>query len=344
MTHLLGTGGTGLVMSNTVKALLAADPDMTATILDLGEMDAVASDFFGDLLARITHVRGDIRDPSVLGEITQRAPVTHVVHGAAHCHVPEWERNDPTQFVQVNVVGTTNLLDWARDLPQLQKFLYVSTGDIYGEPTRFTPEGPQAADGPYDTPEIYAITKYCADHLCRRYGELFDIDVQRIRLSAIFGPMERGTAGRALMSLPFKIAASIVEERPLRITEESLSAGKDFLSAQDVADAVTAILATDGIAGEAFNVAGGRYVLIQEFLDTASQIVPDFCYEIVADGESADFHQDISKRLARWDAYSISRLTKLVGWKPRPLEQQVQTYLEWVTGHPDPSAALGIRV
>lgn len=333
--HLLVTGGTGFVMSNVVKQVLTNSPEAEVSILDLGRTGDLARNFLGSDMARVKHYQGDIRDRAVLDRMAGDHEITHVIHGAAYCHVPEWERDNPTGFIEVNVMGTTTIMEWARSLASLRQLICVSSGGVYGDPSRFSSGEPQAEDGPFNPPELYAISKYAGEQIARRYGELFDIDVRRVRFSAVFGPMERATSSRSLMSLPYHIARALIEQRPLRLTKEGLRAGGDFLSSAEVGVAMEHLLAADGLAGRVYNVAGGQYLRFQDIVDTAQEIAPELQYELVADGKEADFDQDPSLRLARWNAYAIDALRDAVGWQPRPFEVQLSSYLDWVMEDPD---------
>lgn len=333
--HLLVTGGTGFVMSNVVKHVLASSPDAVVSILELGPPSDVAKDFFGEALSRIHHFEGDICERQSFDRVSREHDITHVIHGAAYCHAPEREQTNPTAFVSVNVLGTMTVMEWARSTVSLQRLICVSSGGVYGDPSQFSSEEPQREDGPFNPPELYAISKYAGEQIARRYGELFDIDVRRVRFSAVFGPMERPTSSRSLMSLPYHIARSLIDQRPLRLTRAGLHAGGDFLSSMDVGAALDGLLRADGLAGSVYNIAGGEYIRFKDMIDVAEAVAPDLRYELVEDGDQADFHQDPALRLGRWNAYAIDAIRNAVGWKPRSFEMQLRSYLEWVMEDPD---------
>jgi len=244
MTVLI-TGGTGFVMSNVVKHLLETDPDATAIILDLAPVEGVVAQFFEPVRERVVSVQGDVRDRHVLEQISAEWPLTHVVHAAMVAHFPQWELETPAKFIDVNVMGTVNLLEWARQLDGLQQFIYVSSGGVYGDPTPESPKGPQPETGPFSPPELYAISKFTSEQIVRRYGELFGLDTRRVRFSGVFGPMERYTPGRVTMAMPYYMVRSVIEQRPFRLTAETVEAGGDFLSAEDIGHALPLILRAD---------------------------------------------------------------------------------------------------
>jgi dTDP-glucose 4,6-dehydratase len=333
MTGILVTGGTGFVLSNLVRSLLTAWPDAEIAVLDVTTKDALAREFFGAAGDRLRLFEGDIRDAKVLRSISQDISVTYVVHGATVTHDAETERTDPTRYVDVNLGGTVALLEWLRTLTSLRRFVYVSTGGVYGNPQPASPLDIQSEIGPFDPPELYAVSKYAAELVVRRYASLFNLPACRVRLSDVFGPMERPTGTRRLMSLPFRMMRALIERRPLRITRPTLSAGGDYLSAQDVAAAILAILKRESLPYDLFNIAAGVWRTVPEIFTAFATVAPGFQHEIVAPGE-AEVDLNPANRLARYNAYAIARIKEL-GWHPRRLEDQFGAYLKWIMQEPE---------
>ena len=332
--RVLVTGASGFVMSNVVRTLLTEDGEARAVVVDLGSRDGLVEEFFAPFERRVDRVSGDIRDPAVLDRAFSCGAITHVVHGATVTHVDSWEREDPARFIDVNVMGTVAVLDRARRLEGLERLVYVSSGAVYGEPGPASPAGPQPESGPFDPPELYAVSKLAAEQIARRYRELFDIDVVRVRFADVFGPMERPTGSRATMSPPYRMLRAHLERRPLRVTPRTLEAGGDFLSAEDVALGVAALLRAPECSHEVYNIASGRLRSMAEVLDTFRSLAPEFEH-IVASESEADVSMNPDHRLARWNAYAIDRICNDSGWRPRPLAEQLASYLSWVEADPE---------
>jgi nucleoside-diphosphate-sugar epimerase len=330
---VLVTGGAGFVLSNLVNRLLERVPAAKVIVLDTAESNCFARDFFHQTSDRLMLVEGDVRSRSLLDEISTASQPTHVIHAATVTHTSEWEQEDPARFIDVNVMGTVNLLEWARRLPALSLFLYVSSGAVYGNPTTHSPVGLQPETGPFNPPELYAISKYCSELIVRRYATLFGLRACCVRFPDVFGPMERPTPGRITMSLPFKMMRSVVERRPLRVSQRSIEAGGDFINAEDVAEAVLHVITSELLPHDVFNVGSGSYTTIRHLFDTFQTVATDFTYELV-DEHHAEVVLDPTQRLARYNAYSIERINEL-GWQPRPLTEQLRTYFEWVMTDPE---------
>ncbi len=330
---VLVTGGAGFVGSNFVERLLAEDPDVRVIVLDRA-VDDLAHGLFAPFAERVTLQLGDITSPASLAAVAHQDEITHVVHAAMVAHVPEWEIDDPTRFVEVNIVGTSNVLEWARRLPALERFVYVSSGGVYGDATTDSPEAPQPETGPFNPPELYAISKYTSELMARRYGLLFGLEVRAVRLSWVFGPMERVTSSRTLMSPPYAIARALIEDRPVTVTRRSLTSVGDFLSSADIAPALRSLLYAAKPRHFAYNIAAGELTTIGDLLDLASRAQPGLRHVVVADGETADIDHDPTLRRARWNAYAIERMRSEFGWEPRPLADQLATYYAWVLANP----------
>lgn len=333
-TCVVVTGGAGLVGANLVRHVLASDPAARAVIIEPRPPTTLITDFLAPFPDRVRHEVADIRDTAALDRIDLRESVTHVVHAAALCHVPAWEQADPRPFLAVNVDGTANVLEWARHLPRLQRVVHVSSGGVYGDPTPLHTETPQGEDGPFNPPETYAISKLAGEQVALRYGELFGFDVRVVRLSAVFGHLERPTIGRSLMSLPYAVARALGQGGWLRLSRRTLDAGGDWCSAADVAVAVRRLLLDPRLDHHVFNIAAGEFTAVRTLLAAATEAAPDFGYEVVDGLSEADVDMDPTLRRARWNAYSINRVHRQTGWLPRPLVDQLDEYLRWALEAP----------
>ncbi len=304
--------------------------------MDISGPDRAAREWFDDVAPRIEFAQADLRDRDALSRVSSPETITHVVHAAMIAHVPEWELSDPRRYLDVNIGGTVNALEWVRALPALVRVVYVSTGGVYGDPTAATPTGPQLEDGPFNPPELYPISKLASEAIARRYAELFGLDLRITRLSGVFGPMERRTVGRTIMSAGHAIASAVSADRPLRVSRRSLAAGGDFLSAEDIADGVVRLLEMPAAAlhHDTYNLAFGTFTDLRDLLEAARSAAPGLTIEIV-EPESADIDMNPGDRLARWNAYAIARARCDLGWAPRPLAEQLASYLHWVDRHRD---------
>jgi UDP-glucose 4-epimerase len=323
---LLVTGGTGFVMSNLVRHWLESDAAASVQVLDSAPWDARLERFFEPVRERLEFAQASVLDPGAWDGLAAR-PITHIVHGATITPSRERERADPREIVEVNLMGTVNALEFARRLPTLERFIYVSSGAVYGEALPGTPDVPVPEDGRVSPVELYGITKFGSEHITRRYGEVFGLDVVAVRFSGVYGPMDRATPGRAVDCVPKKIVAAALAGRP--ITVKALDAGGDFIHAHDVATGLAALLRAPALEHAVYNVAYGEFTLIAELIDIVRQVVPELRVEVVP-GADADITYDARDRLGRWGDYDISRLRDELGWRPRPIAPALHSYVAWM--------------
>ncbi len=175
---------------------------------------------------------------------------------------------------------------------------------------------------------LYGISKLSSELITERYGDLFGIATTSVRLSSVYGTMDRVTASRNHRHVPNRIAHMAVEGvKCVRVN--TLSAVGDYVHVEDVARGIVALLRAPALRYSAYNIAQGTTTTIGELVEWAAQRAPGFHATITADAE-ADILQDASLRDGMWGAYDISRITMETGWQPRPVREALHAYMEWI--------------
>ncbi len=125
-------------------------------------------------------VKGDIRDFSLLHEIMAKYRVDTVVHLAAHSIV-KTAALMPRQVMEINVMGTLNVLEAARQAKV--NFVAIQASDkVYGEGTdRMVGNSPLCASDPYGT------SKVCADYLAQCYAKTYGMKIAITRPCNVYG-------------------------------------------------------------------------------------------------------------------------------------------------------------
>jgi nucleoside-diphosphate-sugar epimerase len=326
-TTYLVTGGCGLVGANLARHLLGTRPGCEVIVLDREPPAAAVELFLAEHRDRLTFAQRDIADPASFGGF-ERARV--VIHAATVTHVPEWEVATPRRYVDVNLLGTTNMLEWARGLPSLERVVYVSTGGVYGDQTAASSESPQSEDGPFAPDSLYAISKYACELLLRRYAELFGFDHRVVRLSGVFGPLERPTGSRTGMSPVHSVVHAALAGRPLRVTARTLESAGDHISAEDVAAGLARLATATSPAHRTYNLAYGSLTPFRALVEDVRRAGLALDVQVVEQLEDADLDLDPAHRRARWNAYDIERARTDLGWRPRPLVEQLASYADWL--------------
>jgi UDP-glucose 4-epimerase len=334
---LLVTGATGFVMSVLTRHWLEAEPTRRAVILDAAPMDAAATRYFAPVADRLSVIVADITRPDSWRDALAKHHITHVVHGATITPISrgtareakrEPEAENPGRIVEVNLMGTVALLDWARSVPALERFIYVSSGAVYKHHGPDRPGEPLPEDGYVMPRTLYGVSKLASELVTERYGELFGLSTTSVRLASVYGTMDRPTASRTFRHGPNKVAHTAVGGvKCLRVN--TLDAVGDYIHAEDVATAILSLLKLPTVRYSAYNIAIGRTTRLGDLVAWAAEKYPGFQAEITR-VEDADIVQDPTRIDGMWGAYDISRLSAETGWRPRPVKQAFQAYLDWI--------------
>ncbi|GAA3738907.1 dTDP-glucose 4,6-dehydratase/UDP-glucose 4-epimerase/GDP-4-dehydro-6-deoxy-D-mannose reductase [Spinactinospora alkalitolerans] len=327
--HYLVTGARGFVMSVLVKEILTIEPDAVVTAVDLHAPDDMLTSFLAGHEGRVQYVQADVTDSGTVTDTLARATPDVIVHGATVTHDAQAEHRDPKRFIHANVGGTTTVLDAARRTDCVQRFLLVSSGAVYGSsPERLlTEESPPVPD------EMYGISKVAGELITQRFGRLYGFDVPVARLTKMFGPMERPSSGRAIMSLPYHLAAAVVRRQPIPLTERTLQAGGDWLSATQAARALHLLARGEGEGNGTYNISSGIRTSVPDLLSLFG-VDP-----VEVPAEAADADMDSDTEHGKNGIYASDRAQRELAWTPTDLKDQVAEYVEWAREHPDCFAA-----
>lgn len=337
---LLVTGATGFVMSVLARHWLESDPHAQLVALDAAPLDAAAERYFAPFAARLAVVVADVTQPDAWRAALGRHAITHIVHGATITPISrgtasaarrEPEADNPARIIDVNVMGTVAMLDWARTLPDFKRFIYVSSGAVYKHHGPDRPGEPLPEDGYVMPRRLYGISKLASELIAERYGDLFGLSTASVRPSSVYGPMDRVTASRNMHHVPHRIARLALDGAG-RVRVNTLDAVGDYVHAEDVARAIVSLLHAPRLRYGSYNVACGATASIGDMVGWVAEKVPGFHAEIVPP-EQADILQDPTLRDGMWGAYDVSRLTGETGWKPRPMREALHAYMDWLAGH-----------
>ncbi|MHB0965964.1 MAG: NAD-dependent epimerase/dehydratase family protein [Bellilinea sp.] len=252
--------------------------------------------------------RGDICDRPLLEKIgTEQGTINAVIHLAARAGVRASTEN-PWGVVDTNLVGSLNLLEFARQF-NIPKFVLASTSSIYGaEPPLPTPE---EADSSHPLQQ-YAASKKAAEALSHVYHHLYGLDVTIFRYFTVYGP-----AGRPDLAL-FRFVQWIAEGRPIRLNGDG-SQSRGFTYVDDIARGT--ILGLRPLGYEIINLGGHESISMNDLIAMVEEILGNHA-EIV----HAPFHRaDIMNNLA-----DVSKARRLLGWEPQVgLTEGVRNLVNW---------------
>lgn len=240
MKKILVTGAAGFIGSDFVDLILEAHPDAHVVALDKLGYAGDVRNLEGALESgRVEFVHGDVVDPVVADRVVQG--VDYVAHFAAESSVDR-SVHDPMTFVRSNVEGTCNLLRALRAARSLERVLYVSTPEVYGQRLD-DPAG--ETDGFYPR-NVYAASKAGAEMVCRAFIASFGMPLVFTRGAVAMGPRQYPEKAVSLWSVNAILGID------LPVFGDG-TAVRDFVHVRDLNRANELVLRT-GVVGEAYNV------------------------------------------------------------------------------------------
>jgi len=319
---VLITGGAGFIGHHLIEELLKKT-DYNLVSLDRldtsGNLNRLAEVIQQreEWKKRVKIVWHDLKAP--LNEMVRKkiGTVNHVLHLAAGSHVDR-SIEYPMEFVMDNVVGTVNLLDYAREHLKntLELFLYFSTDEVFGP----APEGVfYKEDDRYRSGNPYAAAKAGAEELCIAYENTYNMPIVVTHTMNVFG----------LRQHPEKFIPMIIkrvrdgEKIFVHANSDCTKAGsRHYIHATDVSSAVLFLL-ENGTTGEKYNVAGLQETDNEELVNLIADIMGKKAnYELI------DFH---SSRPGHDLRYALSsEKMKNIGWTPeKPLRERLKEVVAW---------------
>jgi nucleoside-diphosphate-sugar epimerase len=286
---VLVTGGTGFLGSYVVEDLVDHGHDVVA--YDLSTDDGILSKL--GVADEVTVRRGDVSDPTDVVRAVRETGATRVVHLAAL--LTNAARESPRAALEVNVVGTNNVLEAARTLDdQVERVAWASSAAVYAPPHNYGAEYVDEGELVYpDT--LYGATKEYNEHQARVYHEDYGLSQVGLRPTVAYGPY-RETGGSAFL-------ANIVEKPALgeSFAVEYGDQVIDWQHARDIAQAFRkAAFAPEADLGQRVYNVRGELATIREAADTVRSILPDADLTVSDEGE-LPWTQNLDMTAARED-------------------------------------------
>ena len=251
----------------------------------------------------------------------QIGPVDIILHLAAGTHVDRSITN-PLEFVYDNVVGTANLLEFARKSDSLQQMVYFSTDEVFGP----APVGVAYKEWDrYNSGNPYSATKAGAEELCLAYHNTYGTPVMITHCMNIFGERQHPEK-----FIPMTIA-NIQAGRKVTVHADAtrtVSGSRFYIHARNVADAILFVL-KHGIAGDKYNIVGECEVSNLELaLHIAAILRKPLQYVMV------DFHSSRPGHDLRY-ALDGEKLRQM-GWRPpKSFVESLKKTVQWTLAHKD---------
>jgi len=299
---ILVTGACGFVGRHLIHELTTHGHQVIG--LDMGSTPA--------WLTSASFISANITDAETVEKVVAEVRPDACIHLAAWAFVPSGSV-DPAKILNINLVGTTYILEAFRKISSAARILFISTSHVYGMRARATPIQEDDLLGP-DT--FYAISKAAADQICLLYAKQYGMNIMVARPHNHIGPGQ--SPQFAIASFARQVAA-IRDGAPAVMKVGNLDNRRDFTDVRDIVRAYR-LLAEKGIIGKAYNIASGLEVRVGDVLTRLCELA----------GVNPDISRDPAfyRPLDENPTLDTRRIRQDTGWKSViPLDQTLKDIL-----------------
>jgi dTDP-glucose 4,6-dehydratase len=327
---ILITGGAGFIAHHLIDKILS-ETDWNIVSLDrldysgnLNRLHEVVSAYPAAEQKRVKIVHHDLKasiNPQIAHAIGR---VDLIAHLAAGSHVDR-SIQYPMAFVLDNVVGTTNLLEYARGLDHLDMFAYFSTDEVFGP----APPGVSYKENDrYNSTNPYSASKAAAEELVVAYENTYNLPCIITHTMNVIGERQHPEKFIPLCIRQIQAGGKVTIHSNAQKTK---AGSRHYIHAKDVADALIFLykyplntLEADfgGAKCQKFNIVGPKEIDNLELAQFIANVQnKPLNYEMV------DFHSSRPGHDLRY-ALDGSKMSK-IGWNPQPIEQQLEQVIKW---------------
>jgi dTDP-glucose 4,6-dehydratase len=322
--NVLITGAAGFIGSHVARYFASKYPDWKISTIERLNY-ASALERLVPVASRLKIVLHDLRAPIPEYVRNQLGELDLVFHLAAETHV---DRScvDPTPFVESNILGTFNMLEFCRLYqPKLQMFFQISTDEVYGP----APVGvDHTEEAPHRPSNVYSATKAAAEDLVYAYEHSMGVPVITTNTMNNIAPTQ------AVEKYIPRVIRALVRGDLITVhgTPDNVGSRK-YLHARDHASALD-FLMFNGKRGERYNVVGAEEVSNLDVVRRIEGVLTDLGRRVEAKVKFQDFHLG---RPGHDRRYSLdgSKMAGL-GWTPpTSFDETLREIVGWTLEHPE---------
>ncbi|MEZ5359420.1 MAG: NAD-dependent epimerase/dehydratase family protein [Candidatus Zixiibacteriota bacterium] len=242
------TGGAGFIGSTLAGRLIDKNE---VVIFDNFRRNSIKDRPFANH-KHLTTVHGDILDYDKLVEAMDGANI--IIHCAAIAGIDTVIQR-PTETMRVNMVGTSKVLDAALTIPKLERLVYFSTSEVFGQSAFRSEETDTTHIGPVGEARwTYAVSKLAGEHLAKSYHQEYGMPTVTVRPFNVYGP---GQVGEGALSTFIKQA---LHNEEIQIQGEGNQI-RAWCYIDDFVDGLMLAISMPNAVGESFNIGNARAVI-----------------------------------------------------------------------------------
>ncbi|ELY61082.1 SDR family oxidoreductase [Natronolimnohabitans innermongolicus] len=318
--QILVTGGAGFIGGHIAQSVVEDGHDVTVLdnldpyydvgikrhTIDICREAAQASD------GSYEFVEGDVRDADLVDRLVAEADV--VYHQAAQAGV-RTSVDEPRKPNEINVDGTLNVLDAARD-GEIERVVLASSSSVYGKPEYL----PYDEDHPTTPVSPYGVSKLAGEQYARVYNEVYGLPTVSLRYFTVYGPRMRPN-----MAISNFVSRCTNGKPPVVYGDGSQT--RDFTFIEDIVDVNRTLMTDDSADGEILNVGSTGNIDIHTLAEVIrDEIDPslELEYGEQPTGDAQHTHADVSKA------------TELLGYEPSTeIREGVSQFIDWYQDNRD---------
>ena len=301
------TGGHGHIASWTAYFLARQGNQVI-----LYDTDPVSPDCLNDVSKHITFIRGDVLDFSKLTDVfsKNKGRINGIIHTVGV--MGEFVLEDPHRKVKLNIGGTLNMLEIARQF-EIPKIVYTSTGAVYG-----AVDGTVSEDRyPVNPSDLYGSTKASSEMLGQQYAKAFGLDFRISRLYFCYGQGKLPSRFIKLYQLAFGALEGLRDLSMDKGGDQKL----DFTYIEDAARGTAMLYQAKHPKHSVYNIATGVATRVADVAQLVQTYSPFEVKIEIGPGEL----------MPRAHALDIGRAREELGFEPRyDIDMGVKKYAEWM--------------
>lgn len=309
--NVLITGGAGFIGSacalrclkrNDVPILVDNFNDYYDPQLKRDRISRLLGDYTGRFVVR----EGDIRDVSFMQKVFVEEKPEKIIHLAAMAGVRS-SLKDPLLYADVNVLGTTNLLNLSVN-HGIKNFVYASSSSIYGKNTP-----PFSETDNVDTPiSPYAATKKATELMAHTFSHIYQLPTTGLRFFTVYGPW-----GRPDMAL-FNFTKHILGGEEIEVYNFG-NMSRNFTYIDDIVSGTLTVLDAN-LPCDVINIGGDREETLLAFIETIETCTGKVAKKKLMPMQPGDVVSTVA---------NIDKLRGL-GWQPTTrIDVGIRNFVDW---------------
>jgi nucleoside-diphosphate-sugar epimerase len=308
--------GAGLVGSQIARILV--DKGEHPVLMDRAPQPKALGEIVD--LTKVTLIEGDVLQPLSLAAVLREYGITEVVHMAANPMLTIGAQKNPIGSIELNVMGTANVLEAARVF-KLKRVVVASSNvlnhHIQGGEGGGDPMDEEAFPRPLS---IYASCKQAIESIGLNYARWFGVDFAAMRYGAVAGPWSGAGGGG-----PSNVFLTLI--RHVMRGEEGVvpAAALEWVYSKDAAAGTVLALKAESLKSRVFNISMGTLTSPEDLVHAVKAVFPEAKLRIARPADGSPALSNMTR------PSSLKRAREELGYAPRyPITAAVRDLFEWI--------------